>query len=162
MFSNLEARHFNLIPDRGWEADLESLEALADENTVAMVIINPSNPCGSVYSYDHLAKVSLYISETNISYDVFPVCYITQISNDENEQIAETARKLGIIIIADEVYDHLVFGNKPFIPMGVFADTVPVITLGSISKRWLVPGWRLGWIATCDPNCVLKEAQVNI
>ena len=155
-------RHFNLIPDRGWEADLESLEALADENTVAMVIINPSNPCGSVYSYDHLAKVSLYISETNISYDVFPVCYITQIFNDENEQIAETARKLGIIIIADEVYDHLVFGNKPFIPMGVFADIVPVITLGSISKRWLVPGWQLGWIATCDPNCVLKEAQVNI
>ncbi|EES15510.2 hypothetical protein SORBI_3008G005300 [Sorghum bicolor] len=69
MFSNLEARHFNLIPERGWEADLESLEALADENTVAMVIINPSNPCGSVYSYDHLAKVDKlienYINITN-------------------------------------------------------------------------------------------------
>lgn len=131
MFSNLEARHFNLIPDRGWEADLESVEALADENTVAMVIVNPSNPCGSVYSHDHLAK------------------------------IAETARKLGIIIIADEVYDHLAFGNKPFIPMGIFADMVPVITVGSISKRWLVPGWRLGWIAMCDLNCILKEAKVD-
>ncbi|WVZ76901.1 hypothetical protein U9M48_024820 [Paspalum notatum var. saurae] len=130
-FSNLEARHFNLIPDHGWEADLESVEALADENTVAMVIVNPSNPCGSVYSYDHLAK------------------------------IAETARKLGIVIIADEVYDHLAFGDKPFIPMGVFADIVPVITLGSISKRWLVPGWRLGWIAMCDRNDVLKKAKVD-
>ncbi|KAF8693989.1 hypothetical protein HU200_038562 [Digitaria exilis] len=131
MFSNIEARHFNLIPDQGWEADLESVETLADENTVAMVIINPSNPCGSVYSHDHLAK------------------------------IAETARKLGIIIIADEVYDHLAFGNNPFIPMGVFGDIVPVITVGSISKRWLVPGWRLGWIATCDPNGFLKEAKVD-
>ena len=67
MFSNLEARHFNLIPDRGWEADLESVEALADENTVAMVNVNLSNPCGSVYSHDHLAKVSIYYSQTNIS-----------------------------------------------------------------------------------------------
>ncbi|KAL6877533.1 hypothetical protein ACP4OV_012748 [Aristida adscensionis] len=131
MFSNLEARHFNLIPDQGWEVDLESVEALADENTVAMVIINPSNPCGSVYSYDHLSK------------------------------IAEIARKLGIVLIADEVYNHLAFGNTPFIPLGAFGEIVPVITMGSISKRWLVPGWRLGWIATCDPNGVLKEAKVD-
>jgi len=46
--------------------------------------------------------------------------------------------------------------------MGIFADMVPVITVGSISKRWLVPGWRLGWIAMCDLNGTLKEAKVNI
>lgn len=130
-FSELEVRYFDLIPERGWEADLESVKAIADENTVAMLIINPSNPCGSVYSHDHLA------------------------------QIAETAGELGILIIADEVYDHLAFGSKPFIPMGVFGKTVPVITLGAISKRWLVPGWRLGWIATCDPNGILKETKVD-
>uniref|UniRef100_A0A3B6PKA7 nicotianamine aminotransferase n=1 Tax=Triticum aestivum TaxID=4565 RepID=A0A3B6PKA7_WHEAT len=128
-FSELEVRYFDLVPERGWEADLESVKAIADENTVAMLIINPSNPCGSVYSHDHLA------------------------------QIAETAGELGILIIADEVYDHLAFGIKPFIPMGVFGNTVPVITLGAISKRWLVPGWRLGWIATCDPNGILKETK---
>jgi tyrosine aminotransferase len=66
------------------------------------------------------------------------------------------------VVIADEVYDHLTFGNTPFIPMGVFGEMVPVITLGSISKRWLVPGWRLGWIATCDPKGVLKETKVNL
>ena len=53
----LEVRYFDLSPERGWEVDLDSLEALADENTVAMVIINPSNPCGNVFTSQHLKKV---------------------------------------------------------------------------------------------------------
>ncbi|GMY10171.1 nicotianamine aminotransferase 1-like [Fagus crenata] len=126
--SNLEARHFDLIPERGWEVDFDSVEALADENTVAMVIINPNNPCGNVFTYQHLKK------------------------------IAETASKLGIFVISDEVYGHLVFGSNPFVPMGVFGSTVPVLTLGSISKRWLVPGWRLGWIVTCDTNGIFQQS----
>ncbi|KAG0503423.1 hypothetical protein HPP92_003495 [Vanilla planifolia] len=129
-FSGLEVRHFNLVPEREWEIDLNMVEALADGNTAAMVVINPCNPCGSVFSYQHLAKV------------------------------AETAQNLGIVIIADEVYDHLVFGKKPFVPMGAFGQITPILTLGFISKRWGVPGWRLGWIATSDPKHILKETKV--
>jgi tyrosine aminotransferase len=54
---NLEVRHFDLNPEKGWEVDLESVKALADKNTVAMVIINPGNPCGTVYTHQHLKKV---------------------------------------------------------------------------------------------------------
>ncbi|KAM3352151.1 hypothetical protein ACQJBY_023804 [Aegilops geniculata] len=126
----LEFRHFDLAPEKGWEVDLDGVEAVADERTVAMVIVNPNNPCGSVYSYDHLAK------------------------------IAETARKLGVMVISDEVYGHCVFGSKPFVPMGVFGETAPVVTLGGISKRWMVPGWRLGWIAASDPKVVLRDKKV--
>ncbi|XP_020251957.1 probable aminotransferase TAT2 isoform X2 [Asparagus officinalis] len=128
--SKLEVRHFNLVPERGWEVDLDNVYALADENTVAMVIINPGNPCGNVLSYPHLKK------------------------------IAETAKKLGIMVIADEVYDHLAFGSNPFVPMGVFGAIAPVITLGSISKRLVVPGWRLGWMVRNDPNGILKETKI--
>ncbi|OVA11519.1 Aminotransferase [Macleaya cordata] len=129
-FRNLEYRHFDLLPEKGWEVDLDAIEALADENTVGIVLINPGNPCGNVYTYEHLKK------------------------------IAETAKKLGILIISDEVYGHLTYGSKPFVPMGVFGSIAPVLTLGSISKRWIVPGWRLGWLVTSDPNGVLKETKV--
>ncbi|KAJ4889327.1 hypothetical protein Rs2_29075 [Raphanus sativus] len=93
-------------------------------------IINRNNPCGNVYSHDHLHKV------------------------------AETARKLGIILIVDEVYDKTIFGDNPFVPMAKFASIVPVLTLGGISKGWVVPGRKIGWIALNDPEGVFESTKV--
>ncbi|XXG66829.1 hypothetical protein AAC387_Pa06g0319 [Persea americana] len=129
-FCGVEVRDYNLNPERSWEIDLDSLKSVADKNTVAMVVINPGNPCGNVFTYEHLAEV------------------------------AKTAKKLGIFVIADEVYRHLTFGTNPFVPMGTFGSLVPVLTLGSISKRWVVPGWQLGWIAVTDPRGILKKNKV--
>ncbi|XAR55539.1 Tyrosine transaminase [Bertholletia excelsa] len=129
-FSHLEVRYFDLLPEKDWEVDLNGVEALADDKTIAMFIINPGNPCGNVFTYKHM------------------------------QEIAETASKLGILVISDEVYGHLAFGSNPFVPMGVFGSTTPIITLGSLSKRWIVPGWRLGWIVTHDPNGILQKSWV--
>ncbi|XP_010450440.1 PREDICTED: tyrosine aminotransferase [Camelina sativa] len=127
-FCQLEVRYFDLLPENGWDVDLHGVEALADDKTVAIVVINPCNPCGNVFSRQHLQK------------------------------IAETASKLGILVIADEVYDHLAFGDKPFVSMAEFAEIVPVVVLGAISKRWFVPGWRLGWMVTLDPHSIMKDS----
>ncbi|XP_054813930.1 probable aminotransferase TAT2 isoform X1 [Prosopis cineraria] len=129
-FRHVEVRHYDLLPEKGWEVDLDAVESLADQNTIALVIINPGNPCGNVYSYHHLKK------------------------------IAETAKKLGTVVIADEVYGHLAFGASPFVPMGVFGSDVPIITLGSLSKRWIVPGWRIGWLVTNDPCGTFRKPKV--
>ncbi|XP_022149561.1 probable aminotransferase TAT2 [Momordica charantia] len=129
-FAHLETRHFDLIPQKDWEVDLDAIEALADEKTVALVVVNPGNPCGSVYTREHLQK------------------------------IAETARKLGVLVISDEVYANLTFGCNPFVPMGAFSSIAPVITLGSISKRCVVPGWRFGWLVANDPHGILHHSGI--
>ena len=59
-FLGLEVRHYDLLPDKGWEVDLNSVEAITDDNTTAIVVINPGNPAGSVYSRQHLEKVCGY------------------------------------------------------------------------------------------------------
>jgi tyrosine aminotransferase/nicotianamine aminotransferase len=76
--------------------------------------------------------------------------------------VAEVARKLGILVIADEVYGKLVLGSAPFIPMGVFGHIAPVLSIGSLSKSWIVPGWRLGWVAVYDPKKILQETKVTV
>lgn len=63
-FDHLEVRHFDLLPGKAWEVDIDSIEQLADDNTVAMVIINPGNPCGNVFTRQHLEKVLKEISST--------------------------------------------------------------------------------------------------
>lgn len=70
MFSNIEVRNYNLLPEKGWEIDLDGVDALADANTVAIVLINPGNPCGNVYTYEHLKKVGYSIIVWNFLFVV--------------------------------------------------------------------------------------------
>ncbi|KAL0741196.1 hypothetical protein Bca4012_082709 [Brassica carinata] len=64
--------------------------------------------------------------------------------------LKQLARELKIMVVSDEVFRWTVFGSNPFVPMAKFSSIVPVVTLGSISKGWTVPGWRTGWVALHD------------
>lgn len=77
--SGIETKFYNLAPERQWEVDLAHLESMIDSRTRAIVVNNPSNPCGANYSKEHLLD------------------------------ILAVAEKHKIVIIADEIYADMVF-----------------------------------------------------
>ena len=102
---------------------LESL-VLSHPNVAALVVNNPSNPTGSVFSEYHVG------------------------------QLLQFARKYRLPIVADEVYGELTYGSNVFHPMAEVAAKlgrfVPVLTVSGISKQFLLPGWRMGWVCLHD------------
>ncbi|XP_047497360.1 tyrosine aminotransferase-like [Penaeus chinensis] len=123
----------SLFREGKWEVDLACPEGADREQTAAIVVNNPSNPCGSVFSVDHLRK------------------------------ILEVAARNKVPVIADEIYDHFVFEGHEYQPMASLTQEVPVLSCGGLTKRYLIPGWRMGWIAIYDRGNILsKEIRAGL
>jgi tyrosine aminotransferase len=122
---------YRLDPNRSWQCDLDHLEELMatpDSKSIrAIVINNPSNPTGAVFPRRHLQ-------------DLIAFC---------------TRHRLPVV--ADEVYGDITFGWNQFHPVAQIAaqcgKRVPVITSSGLAKQFLLPGWRVGWIAFHDNAC---------
>ena len=108
------------------------MEQQIDSNTVAIVVVNPSNPCGSVYSKQHLLDI-LAVAERHF-----------------------------LPIIGDEVYSEMVFKGQQFYSIASLSKNVPILSCGGIGKKYLVPGWRLGWILIHDKNEILKKEVLTL
>lgn len=103
-------------PVRNWQPDVEHVRSLITPATRALVVIDPNNPTGAVYSTEARRALVALADEHN-----FP-------------------------LLADEVYADLAFDG----PVGALAALnldAPVITFSSLSKAYLAPGWRSGWMA---------------
>ena len=129
----INTKEYNLLPEQNWMVDLDHMESMIDENTKAIVINNPSNPCGSVFDESHLRDI-LAIAERNC-----------------------------VPIIADEIYEHFVFesANKTYVPMASLTTTVPILSCGGLTKRYLIPGWRMGWITIHDANGIFAAGKIK-
>ncbi|XP_071875144.1 tyrosine aminotransferase isoform X1 [Bombus fervidus] len=123
----INVKSYELRPELGWEIDLDNLESQIDEFTAAIIINNPSNPCGSVFSKDHTLD------------------------------ILDVAARYYIPIIADEIYEHMVFPGRTFHSLASLSKEVPILSCSGLTKRFLVPGWRMGWIIIHDRQNVLEK-----
>lgn len=123
--SSAEAAHagsshltYALDPDNGWKPDLVDLEAKlqAHPEIVAIIIINPDNPTGYVYTVETL------------------------------KAIVALAKKYNLFIISDEIYSNLAFKDSGFVKLATVIGDVPGIAMRGISKEFPWPGGRCGWI----------------
>lgn len=128
-------RFYQCDESNGWQPDVESIKKGITKNTKAIVIINPNNPTGALYSKEILLE------------------------------IIDVARKNNLIIISDEIYDRLVLDEKEHISTGALADDVTIVTMNGLSKSHCICGLRCGWLCISgleNEKKILREALVKI
>ncbi|NIA09053.1 MAG: aminotransferase class I/II-fold pyridoxal phosphate-dependent enzyme [Nitrospiraceae bacterium] len=109
-------RPYLLDEDNGWQPDIAHMESQIDEKTRAIVIINPNNPTGAVYKEETL------------------------------RQVIAIARRHNLVILSDEIYNKLILNGQPHISIASLDKELPIVTFNGLSKCYLAPGFRIGWI----------------
>ena len=111
-----KARHYLCDEQSDWFPDIADIKSKISDKTRGIVVINPNNPTGSVYSADVL------------------------------EQIVQLAREHNLIIFADEIYSKILYDDAEFIPMGRLAHDVVCVSFNGLSKSYRLAGFRSGWM----------------
>ncbi len=106
---------YYLDEENGWIPDIDDMKSKINDKTKAIILINPNNPTGSLYTQESLL------------------------------QIIDLALENDLVIFADEIYDKLLFDGKEHVSIASLNKDVSCITFGGLSKNYMVPGFRIGW-----------------
>lgn len=126
--------------NNNWNPDTEHIRSLITSKTKAIVVINPNNPTGVLYEKSVL------------------------------REIVEIARQNRLVILADEIYDRLVFDGKKHTSIAGLAGDITVITMNGLSKSHCLCGFRCGWLVISGPaaersaisSALLKLASIRL
>lgn len=110
------AVHYPCPPDTGHQPDLAALAALITPRTRAIVVINPNNPTGAVYSRATL------------------------------EAIVALAEQHALIIFSDEIYDEMLYDDAEFVPLATLVENTLCASFSGLSKVYRACGYRVGWV----------------
>lgn len=108
--------HYLCDEEADWAPDMEDLAGKVTPRTRALVVINPNNPTGAVYEREVL------------------------------DRLAAFARRHGLVVFADEIYDKIVYGDARYIPFATLGDDLLVVTFSGLSKSYRAAGFRTGWM----------------
>ncbi|WP_034088708.1 pyridoxal phosphate-dependent aminotransferase [Streptacidiphilus albus] len=116
------AVHYRCDEQADWFPDLADIEAKVTDRTRGIVVINPNNPTGAVYSDELL------------------------------QGIAEIARRHNLIIYSDEIYDKILYDDATHTSTALFAPDLLCLTFNGLSKAYRVAGFRSGWMVISGPR----------
>lgn len=114
--------HYLCDEEDGWNPSIEDIRAKVTEKTKAIVVINPNNPTGAVYSREVL------------------------------QNIVNIAREYNLLILADEIYDRILYDGAKHISIASLAPDLLTITFNGLSKAYRVAGYRAGWMVLTGPK----------
>ena len=103
----IECRYYDLIAEKNWEANLEQMEEKVDEKTKLIFVNNPSNPCGSVYSKEHLEAIKEMPSQVKNTEELM----------DNNNNETTTNKKPDVLQVSSVIRDKLI--NEGFSKINV-------------------------------------------
>lgn len=115
-FSGGKAVHYLCDEESDWYPDIADIKSKITSKTRAIVIINPNNPTGAVYSKEVL------------------------------QEIVALAEEHELIIFSDEIYDKILYDGVEHIPTATLSDSAVIITMSGLSKNYLAAGFRAGWM----------------
>jgi alanine-synthesizing transaminase len=111
------AVHYPCHPAAGFIPDPKEIEALVNKRTRAIVVVNPNNPTGAVYPRATL------------------------------QAIAQIAERHQLVVLCDEIYDHILYDGAEFVPMATLVHDTLCCTMSGLSKVYRACGYRVGWAA---------------
>jgi alanine-synthesizing transaminase len=119
--------HYRCEESNGWMPDLDDIRAKITPRTRGIVVINPNNPTGALYS-DALLHA-----------------------------IVDIARQHGLVIFADEVYDKVLYDGATHTAIGSLSDDVLTLTFNSLSKSYRSCGYRAGWLVVSGDKRAARD-----
>jgi alanine-synthesizing transaminase len=123
-----KAVHYRCDEEDGWNPDLADIEAKITENTHALVIINPNNPTGAVYSEETV------------------------------KGLVDIARRHELVVLSDEIYEKILFEDAQHHHAATYADNdVLCLTFSGLSKAYRVCGYRAGWVMISGPKEIATD-----
>jgi alanine-synthesizing transaminase len=121
------AVYYSCLPENRFFPDPEEIRSLVTPRTRAIVLINPNNPTGAVYSRSLL------------------------------EEIARIAEEKHLVVFSDEIYDQMLFGDTEHVPMATLVHDTLCATFNGLSKIYRACGYRVGWISFSGEREPAKE-----